>query len=71
MNPADYSILLEGLSIAERILLVEEIWDGIAAEAESMPITQAQRDELDRRLAAADANPAAGQTWQQVRAALQ
>ncbi|HEY5315937.1 MAG TPA: addiction module protein [Pirellulales bacterium] len=71
MNPTDHSISLEGLSIAERILLVEQIWDGIAAEAEAIPITQAQRDELDRRLAAAEADPAAGQPWEQVRARLE
>jgi putative addiction module component (TIGR02574 family) len=71
VNPADYSISLEGLSIAERILLVEQIWDDIAAEAEAIPITQAQRDELDHRLAASDADPAAGPQWEQVRARLQ
>lgn len=71
MTLADLSNSLAELSIAERILLVEQIWNGIAAEVESIAITQAQRDELDRRLAAADTEPVAGQPWEQVRARLQ
>jgi putative addiction module component (TIGR02574 family) len=62
---------LAGLSIAEQILLVEQIWDGIAAEAESIPITQGQPDELDRRQAASDAQPGSGLPWEKVRARLQ
>ena len=65
------SISLEGMSIAERILLVEQIWDGIAAEPEAIEVTQAQRDELDRRLAAFDADPAAGSSWQDVKQRIQ
>lgn len=38
------------LSIAERIQLVEDIWDSIATAPEALPVTQAQRDELDRRV---------------------
>ena len=62
---------LEGLSVAERMLLVEQIWDSIAAEQESLPLTQAQKDELDRRLAAYEADPTAGSTWEEVKARLQ
>jgi putative addiction module component (TIGR02574 family) len=38
------------LDVAERILLVEEIWDSIAMDAASVPVTDAQRAELDHRL---------------------
>ena len=41
----------------KRILLVEEIWDSIAQEVENSPVTDAQRAELDRRLAALEADP--------------
>ena len=41
------------LSVSERMLVVEQIWDSIAAEQTSLPLTPAQRDELDNRLAAA------------------
>ncbi|MFH1116822.1 MAG: addiction module protein [Pseudomonadota bacterium] len=45
------------LSVAERILLVEETWDGIAADQESLELTDAQEQELDRRLEAYHASP--------------
>ena len=38
------------LSIAERLRLVEDIWDSIAAESGALPLTPAQAAELDRRL---------------------
>jgi putative addiction module component (TIGR02574 family) len=40
------------MSVAERIQLVEDIWDSIAASPESIPVTDAQKAELDRRLQA-------------------
>jgi putative addiction module component (TIGR02574 family) len=57
--------------VAQRILLVEEIWDSIAAEAEQLPLTEAQKQDLQRRLAAYQANPNAGSSWEEVRARLQ
>ena len=38
------------LSIPDRILLVEEIWDTIAEENQAFELTDAQKRELDRRL---------------------
>ena len=70
MSKSGKSAPFEGLSVAERILLVEEIWDSIAADQESLPVTQAQKDELDRRLAAYEANPTAGSSWEEVKARL-
>ena len=50
---------LRQLPITERIRLVEDLWDSIAAEQAALPLTAEQRDELDRRLDAyaADGNP--------------
>ena len=42
------SLGIEQLSVAERLVLVEELWDSISA---ATPVTDAQRAELDRRLA--------------------
>ena len=56
------------LSPAERILLVEEIWDSIASVPESVELSDAQREELERRLAAYRANPNAGDPWDVVKA---
>jgi putative addiction module component (TIGR02574 family) len=55
------------LSISERIQLVEDIWDSIAAVPEAVPLTDAQREELDRRLAAYHKNPQSGTLWDEVK----
>ncbi|MDM8536877.1 addiction module protein [Desulfobacterales bacterium HSG17] len=41
---------LRTLPIVERIRLVEDIWDSIAADRAILPLTDEQRAELDRRL---------------------
>ena len=38
------------LSVPERIQLAEDIWDSIAALPQPVSLTEAQRQELDRRL---------------------
>lgn len=59
------------LSVAERIQLVEDIWDSVATMPDEVAVTPAQRDELAQRLQAYAANPTEGKTWQQVKHALQ
>jgi putative addiction module component (TIGR02574 family) len=58
---------IKKLSIAERILMVEEIWDSIADDQASVEVTSAQKDELDRRLDAYHASPDEGSSWQEVK----
>lgn len=58
------------LSPAERILLVEEIWDRIAAEPASVPLSAEHRAELDRRLDTLDKTPDPGRPWSEVRTEL-
>ena len=55
------------LSVPERILLVEDIWDSIAEFPEEVPLSAAQKRELDLRLEAYDRNPNAGSPWAEVR----
>lgn len=62
---------IEQLSIAERILLVEEIWDGIAAESEQLDVPQFHKDELDKRLEAHQKSPDAASPWSEVKERLQ
>jgi len=50
MSSVDIQEILK-LSVAERIELVEAIWDSIADAPENLPVTAAQKRELDRRLA--------------------
>lgn len=55
------------LSVAERLDLVQKIWDSIAASPEALPLTEAQRTELDRRLHAHLQNPEDVETWDDVK----
>ena len=41
---------LRALPIDERLRLVEDLWDSIAADQRTLPMTQEQKAELDRRL---------------------
>ena len=41
---------IKKLSIAERILLVEELWNSILSDQDKLELTSSQRDELDSRL---------------------
>lgn len=41
---------LNALPISEKIQLVEDLWDSIAADQASLPLTAEQREELDKRL---------------------
>jgi putative addiction module component (TIGR02574 family) len=55
------------LPITERIQLVAEIWESIAACPEEIELTEATRELLRKRLAAHRANPNAGSPWEEVR----
>ena len=56
------------LSIPDRIILVEEIWDTITKENQAFELTDAQERELDRRLESAKSNPGQGRTWDEIKA---
>jgi putative addiction module component (TIGR02574 family) len=60
---------IDRLSNEERLRLIGEIWESLSP-VHQMEIPESHRDELDRRLAAADADPAAGRPWEEVRARL-
>ena len=48
---------IERLSISEKILLVEDLWENISSEESAIPVPQSHVTELDRRLARYKANP--------------
>ena len=58
------------LPITERVRLVAAIWDSISAAPEALPLTQWQKEELDRRLAEYEADPDSGSTLEEVFARL-
>jgi putative addiction module component (TIGR02574 family) len=55
------------LSVSERIQLVQDIWDSIAEVPDSIPLTNEQKAELDRRLDAYHKDPNAGSPWSIIR----
>ena len=57
----------DNLSIAERIILVQDIWDSIAAEQGDLVLSESQKSELDTRIAEHLATPDAGNTWEQIK----
>jgi len=57
---------IDRLSRADRLSLVQQIWDSIATESKSL-LTDAQRQELNRRVAEDDADPDGGIPWEDVK----
>ena len=58
---------LETLSVAERVQIVEDIWDSIARSNANLPVPQWQKDELTRRKERYLLNPDSGESWNQVK----
>ena len=56
------------LPAVERLRLVEEIWDSLAAEPSSVPIPDWHRTELDQRLARHEADAGGVRPWDEVKA---
>ena len=59
---------IDRLDVDARLALVEEIWASICADTQAFPLTDAQRAELDRRVADDDASPDEVVPWDEVKA---
>jgi putative addiction module component (TIGR02574 family) len=68
MSPTMIELGIDHMTVEDRLRLVQEIWDSIAATPEQLPVTEAQQMELERRLAAHAANPHDVVPWEQVKA---
>jgi len=68
MSPTLQSLGIDRLTREQRIALVQEIWATIAAEPAESLLTDAQRRELQRRVAEDEANPDDVVPWDQVKA---
>jgi putative addiction module component (TIGR02574 family) len=66
--PTDAEI--DQLSPDERIRLIERLWSSFVNDPSSLPVSDAQRAELRRRLADHEANPDEARPWPEVRAEL-
>lgn len=58
---------IRSLPVAQRIDLVEQIWDSIVEDEQAFELTDAQQAELDRRIASHHESPDRGTPWEEVR----
>ena len=65
MNSTNVSVF--DLSPTEKLQLVEDLWDDLAADPNEVPLHDWQREELARRKANLMSNPASGLTWENVK----
>jgi putative addiction module component (TIGR02574 family) len=65
MNGTESSIF--DLSPAEKLQLVEDLWDDLASTPEAVPVHDWQKVELARRKANLLENPASGLSWEEVK----
>jgi putative addiction module component (TIGR02574 family) len=68
INPSIKSLGIDHWPVEERLVVVEQTWDGIAADSAARPLTNAQQAELQRRIKEDDANPDDVTPWEQVKA---
>jgi putative addiction module component (TIGR02574 family) len=54
------------LSPEERLRLIEELWDSLSGKPGAIPLTNAQREELDRRLDDLESSGSEGIPWEEV-----
>lgn len=60
------SVDIAELTVEERLSLLEQLWESLTATPEAIPLTQAQRAELDRRLDNLDREGPVGIPWEEV-----
>jgi putative addiction module component (TIGR02574 family) len=60
------AINLGDLTVEERLQLLEDVWDSLSATPQRVPLTDAQREELDRRLDEIEAGDVTGIPWEEV-----
>jgi putative addiction module component (TIGR02574 family) len=70
MGASAKSLGIHKLDVADRLALVEEIWASIVADTDAFPLTSAQREELDRRVADDDSYPDDVTPWSEVKASV-
>jgi putative addiction module component (TIGR02574 family) len=62
------SLGIDRLGVEERLALIEELWESISGA--EVPLTDTQREELDRRLAEHKVNPDDVVPWEEVKSSL-
>ena len=58
---------IKKMSIPERILIVEDIWDSIVLSNEKLPVSDEHKHDLDSRYKEYKNNPSDGSSWIEVK----
>lgn len=58
---------IQQMSVSERILLAQELWESVAAKADDISVTKAQTELLDSRLQALASDGNIGESWDVVK----
>ena len=58
---------LTRLPVSERLELIEQLWDSIDAEADALPLSDWQHEEIDVRIDALERGASVGAPWDEVR----
>ena len=58
---------ISSLTISEKLELIADVWDSIVIDGDQVPLTDSQKQELDRRLASYDNIENQGSSWQEVK----
>lgn len=58
---------IKSLSVSEKILIVEEIWDSILVQCQYPDLTKEQESILNERIDSYHANPTQGRTWDELK----
>ena len=61
------SAQIASLTIPEKLKLIADVWDSIVMDVEQVPLTESQKQELDRRLASYDNIENQGSSWEEVK----
>jgi len=69
MNRVPIEQILE-LPVPERVQLAQQIWESVFEQTEHVPLTAAQRAELERRWLAFQQHPDEGEAWEDVKRSL-
>jgi putative addiction module component (TIGR02574 family) len=62
------AIKIDSLNVEERLELIESLWESLVVDPSNVPITDAQKQMLDERLAEIETGDDAGVPWEEVRA---
>jgi putative addiction module component (TIGR02574 family) len=71
MTPTLEALGIDQLSVADKLELIERIWDSLPASPTLEEVPEWHLAELQKRLARADANPGEGKPWREVLARLE